>query len=672
MSQTPDAPRYRTPAGAPGADDEQAALRRVAELVARGADRQAVLEAIVAEAFTLFPVGFTALLRYELEGAASIVALHHGPPGLVVGERAPHLPDGLVLRVFRSRAPNRVDAYADLPGAGVARMRELGITAGAAAPILVDGDLWGVLAAMTSTGTVAPGLEHVLAGFADLAATAVAGAQAKDDLRGLADQQSALRRLAEIAAHDAPADEVLHAVAVQASKLAGVEFTTVLRYGIDGTTEIVALSGGPDALRIGARAPASGTGAIQRVWLSRRSARIADLTSVSGQWPELMVTYGYTTTAAVPILIQGQLWGTLIALGRGEPLSGAIEEGLSSFAELASVAISGAQARGEARALANEQAAFRRVADLVARGTALEEVFREVTLEASRLLGGPPATLQRLDRHQVPMTVAAQRVESTPSKDVIDVVVPVLVEGRVWGQLTSSRHSSDIASRTEDRLQQFAELTAVAITNAEAKSQLLASRARVMATADETRRRLQRDVHDGAQQRLVQTIITLKLALAAAVDGQTSGDRVAEALHHAERANRELRDLVRGILPASLTQGGLHTGLESLVGDISTPVRLRMDAPRLPPEIETTAYFIVAEALTNVVKHAGATHAEVVVELDGSQLSITVSDDGVGGADPSSGGGLTGLSDRVAAADGTWAITSPTGSGTTLRVSLPT
>jgi signal transduction histidine kinase len=675
VSQTPDASRHRTPAVAPGADDEQAALRRVAELVARGADRQAVLEAIVAEAFTLFPVGFTALLRYELDGAASIVALHHGPPGLAVGERAPHLPDGLVLRVFRSRAPSRVDAYAELPGAGVARMRELGITAGAAAPILVDGHLWGVLAAMTSTGTVALGLEQVLARFADLAATAVAGAQAKDELRALANEQSALRRVAELAARDAPADEVLHAVALEASHLVDVDFTTILRYEPDGNVEIVALSGAPAPahLTIGGRNPNSGDGVTQRVWRTHRSARIDHFASVPSEWSEIALALGFTTSAAVPILIQGRLWGTLVVVGRGEPLTEAIEDSLTNFADLTGTAISNAQARQDLRALADEQAAFRRVAELVAHGTALDRVFQAVTREASKLLGGLATTLQRADPDGSVTTVAAHPPhDSTPEATTTEQSVPVTVEGQVWGVLSAHSTGDGLTGETGDRLRQFAELASVAIANAENKAKLTASRARVMATADETRRRLQRDVHDGAQQRLVQTIITLKLALAAAVDGRTSDDRVAEALHHAERANRELRDLVRGILPASLTQGGLGTGLESLVGDISTPVRLRMDAPRLPSEIETTAYFIVAEALTNVVKHAGATQAEVTVELDGSQLSITVSDDGVGGADPSSGGGLTGLSDRVAAADGTWAITSPVGSGTTLRVSLPT
>jgi signal transduction histidine kinase len=220
-------------------------------------------------------------------------------------------------------------------------------------------------------------------------------------------------------------------------------------------------------------------------------------------------------------------------------------------------------------------------------------------------------------------------------------------------------------------LRHLAALAGAAIANAESKAHLTASRARVVATADETRRRLQRDVHDGAQQRLVQTIITLKIARDAIARGETPGREVSEALYHAERANAELRDVVHGILPASLARGGLRTGLESLVSDLSIPVRLSATVPRLPGPIETTVYFFVAEALTNVVKHARASHAEVTVDIDGTTLLAEVRDDGVGGADPAGGSGLTGLSDRIQAADGTLTWTSDAGRGTVVRAALP-
>jgi signal transduction histidine kinase len=251
------------------------------------------------------------------------------------------------------------------------------------------------------------------------------------------------------------------------------------------------------------------------------------------------------------------------------------------------------------------------------------------------------------------------------------VAAPIIVEGSVWGALTIGISSAPQPSNSEEQVEQFAALAAVAITNAENKAKLTASRARVVATADETRRRLQRDVHDGAQQRLVQTVITLKLGRDAAAKGAPAADLINEALRHAERANAELRELVHGILPASLSRGGLRSGLESLIADTTTPVDLEFSAPRLPTETEITAYFIVAEALANVVKHAAANLARVRVSIDARSLIVEVSDDGAGGADATRGSGLTGLQDRVDAAGGTLTITSDLGGGTTLRASLP-
>jgi signal transduction histidine kinase len=251
------------------------------------------------------------------------------------------------------------------------------------------------------------------------------------------------------------------------------------------------------------------------------------------------------------------------------------------------------------------------------------------------------------------------------------VAVPIIVEDRLWGALSTSTSGRSLPVDSETRLTPFAELVAAAIANADNRSKLTASRARVVATADETRRRLQRDVHDGAQQRLVHTIIALKLALQAVRTGEPPADLLNEALVNAERANRELRDLVHGILPASLTRGGLRVALDSLVADFSLAVDLRVDAPRLPAPVETTAYFIVAEAVTNVVKHSQATRASIDVDVDGATLVLEIHDNGVGGADPSRGTGLTGLLDRVEAGSGTLAVISERGSGTTVRAVLP-
>ena len=237
---------------------------------------------------------------------------------------------------------------------------------------------------------------------------------------------------------------------------------------------------------------------------------------------------------------------------------------------------------------------------------------------------------------------------------VVAVVgAPINVADEIWGVLTATSRVGPLPAETERRLSQFADLAAVVVGNAESRAQLIASRARVVATADETRRRLQRDVHDSAQQRLVHTIITLKLAKDAIAKGDTAAELIDEALENAQRANNELRDVVHGILPAALSRGGLRAGLESLVADFTLPVDLHADIPRLAADVETTAYFIVAETLTNVIKHARATAATVKLTINDGNLDIEVRDDGVGGADPSQGSGLTGLLDRVEASNGT-------------------
>ena len=225
---------------------------------------------------------------------------------------------------------------------------------------------------------------------------------------------------------------------------------------------------------------------------------------------------------------------------------------------------------------------------------------------------------------------------------------------------------------TEVTLAQFASLSAAALANATTRPELTASRARVLAAADESRRRLQRDVHDGAQQRLAQTVLTLKLARQALdADVRAGADLVDEALRQAELASTELRETVRGILPAALAPGGLEAGLRSMVADFPLPVDIDVSIPRLAPAIETTAYFVVAEALTNVVKHAESSYARVTAVMHGDVVEIAVTDDGVGGADAAGGSGLMGLRDCVTAREGTFELRSPPGEGTALRVRLP-
>jgi signal transduction histidine kinase len=200
---------------------------------------------------------------------------------------------------------------------------------------------------------------------------------------------------------------------------------------------------------------------------------------------------------------------------------------------------------------------------------------------------------------------------------------------------------------------------------------LVASRARIVAAADEERRRLVRDLHDGAQPHLVHTIITLKLALRALDDeDEDASALVAAALDHAEQATLELRELARGILPSALVRKGLRAGVETLAARTPLPVEIDVFVGRLPAAVEATAYFVVAEALTNVVKHACATRAGVAARIDAGALLVDVFDNGIGGAKPD-GSGLVGLADRLAAVEGRLRVESPADGGTLVAVAIP-
>jgi signal transduction histidine kinase len=224
---------------------------------------------------------------------------------------------------------------------------------------------------------------------------------------------------------------------------------------------------------------------------------------------------------------------------------------------------------------------------------------------------------------------------------------------------------------TEARLGSFTELVATAIANAEARAEVAASRARIVAAADEERRRVVRDLHDGAQQRLVHTVITLKLAHRAMQNGKEDAPAlVTEALDHAQRATDELRELAHGILPAALTQGGLRSGVDALTSRMPVPVETSVSVGRLPAAVEATAYFVVAEALTNVAKHSRAAHAAVTARVGDRALEVQVRDDGVGGARPD-GSGLLGLRDRLAVVDGELRIESPADGGTLVAADIP-
>ncbi len=361
----------------------------------------------------------------------------------------------------------------------------------------------------------------------------------------------------------------------------------------------------------------------------------------------------------------------------------------------------------ERTALAEEQAALRRVATSVARESSPDEVFAAVVEEVGRLVGAGSTAMLRYEDDETATPVArwgahhapagarftfegslCSRVFATARPAWVDhdadaaeatmlalrvrsaVGVPIIVRGRLWGAMIAVA-AEPLPEDTASRMVQFIELVTTAIASIDARSALTASRARIVAAADEERRRVARDLHDGAQQRLVHTIITLKLAKEALErDAGDASSLVSEALEHAKRATQELRELAHGILPAALTAGGLRAGVEALASRMPVPVEVEICPDRLPPSTEATAYFVVAEALTNVAKHAYATSAAVAARVVDSRLEVEVSDDGVGGVRPE-GSGLQGLVDRLAALDGRLQIASSADGGSLVAAVIP-
>jgi signal transduction histidine kinase len=239
--------------------------------------------------------------------------------------------------------------------------------------------------------------------------------------------------------------------------------------------------------------------------------------------------------------------------------------------------------------------------------------------------------------------------------------------------LATSLKSEPFPADAEARTMRFAELVATAISNAVGRAELTASRARIVTTADETRRRIERDLHDGAQQRLVSLALELQATEAKIPSelDQLRGElsRIARGL---AGAMEDLQEISRGIHPAIISRGGLGSALKNLCRRAAVPVELVVgNLPRLPESVEVAAYYVVSEALTNVAKHARASNVRVGAEVSDDILQLAVRDDGVGGADPGRGSGLIGLRDRVDAMGGKLVVESPADAGTSLFVALP-
>ena len=339
----------------------------------------------------------------------------------------------------------------------------------------------------------------------------------------------------------------------------------------------------------------------------------------------------------------------------------------------------------ELHSLAEEHAALRRLATAVARGVPPADIFCAVAEEISPLLRADEAAVVRfepdgagtrlaggdLDADHVAAIARVLRTAG-PARMGSAVASPIVVHRRLWGAIVASSRSEPLPPHTEQRMANFTELVEVVIANAEGQAELSASRARVVAASDEARRRIQRDLHDGAQASLVNTLVTLKLARRELGGGAgPAAELLDEALAQAERAKDELRELAHGILPGALTRGGLRGGVAALVSRVDLPVSVDVTSERLPALLEATAYFILAEAFANTVKHARAQSAWIVATVEGENLRLEVRDDGVGGAQLNGSSGLLGLQDRAAAMGGEVHIESLPGAGTAVIATLP-
>jgi signal transduction histidine kinase len=277
------------------------------------------------------------------------------------------------------------------------------------------------------------------------------------------------------------------------------------------------------------------------------------------------------------------------------------------------------------------------------------------------------------DYHGVPGRIAAFVRDELGIRSSLGS--PIIVEGRLWGALFvhSKRTDQPLTPDAESRLTGFTELVATAIANADAHAALAASRARIVAAADESRRRIERDLHDGTQQRLVSLMLELRLSEGA--EPSDVGELKAQLARTAQSLDavlEELREISRGIHPAVLSSGGLGPAIRTLARRSAVPVELDLRSERrLPEPVEVAAYYLVSEALANAAKHAHASVVRVELDAHDSILRVAIRDDGIGGADSEQGSGLAGLGDRIEALGGTLEVTSPLDNGTTVLVEVP-
>jgi signal transduction histidine kinase len=536
------------------------------------------------------------------------------------------------------------------------------------------------------------------------------------------DLPEASRELERMAADDrvdlARVQRIVHAITAYVQQY-GLPLVAAVRRNDDFASSVQATESGRERidalrasfLRFSEAVRASLDAREAEADVASNRAIVAAIVGFAGSILVILVFTGYLTRIIVRPIRSAAKMADRIAIG---DLSARLRE--TDVAEIGALersfnvmASSLERSGDEVSSLLAEQAALRRVATLVAEGVPAAEIFSAVSTEVGGLLGADQAAVVRfgpdgsttivvgvgqdLEEIQVGMrseadeslaTTVVLRTGHAARKDVSDweaapgqapgrlrslgilstVAGPIVVEGRIWGAMVVYAKRQPLPPDTEERLADFTELVATAIANAESRAELSASRARIVAAADSARRRIERDLHDGAQQRLVSLGLRLR-----------SEDRAEELSWAADELGKvldELREISRGIHPTLLADGGLGQALRAVARRSAIPVELDVQTDKRYAEaIELAAYYVVSEALTNAVKHAEVSVVRVSAEERDDMLNLWIRDDGTGGADPSRGSGLIGLKDRVEALGGKLAVVSPAGGGTTLHVRLP-
>jgi signal transduction histidine kinase len=533
-------------------------------------------------------------------------------------------------------------------------------------------------------------------------------------LERVAEEQAALRRVATLVAEGATEAELAAAVTAEVGRLFEADRATTMRcetetfraigvWGADGRSEV----------HVDQVFPLGGDTLVARVIEAGVPGRLdsaAELVTDFGRarWEE----FGLQAAIGAPIVVDGSVWGVVICFRTrpDHPFPRGMEHHLGDFAALVAQAIVNAEARRETAELVAEQSALRRIATFVAGGRPQAEVLDAVLCEVASTFGATAVDFVRWEGvenevlvvsswsgdgelalrpgsvcHPTPGCAtlgvlesgqASCGQESSPERGERSVIAaPIIVQASLHGALTASRpvHAPFLAG-AEIRLRSFADLAAQSIANEHAREELRASRARIVRTADETRRRLERNLHDGAQQRLVSVSLTLRLAMGQlwGASREEVSSLLADAAEELTTALDELRDLARGLHPALLTERGLGPAIAALAERAPQPVTVVNEiAERLPEPAEAALYFVVSESLANVAKHAEASEVAVRVTCGGGVARVEVADDGRGGADLSAGSGLQGLFDRIEALGGTLSIESTPGVGTTVAAEVP-